>query len=69
MNKVTTRAEAMRAKLRIGACRDCGELYGFRPRARVLGLVYAGQYCKQCGSELELKRTTWGKRLIALVLT
>jgi len=53
---------------RIGKCSDCGELYAFRSSLWKLGQTYERVYCTRCGSELNLTRTTWGKRQSAIFL-
>lgn len=74
MNRLQTtlvkRSEAQ-PTLAIGKCADCGELYGWPGYGRgrwKLNQLYSGIHCPRCGSELELKRTTWGKRRAVLLL-
>jgi hypothetical protein len=53
--------------LSIGKCQDCGALYMWRS-GWALRTLFAEVWCDQCGSELYLVRTTWGKRKQALRL-
>jgi hypothetical protein len=58
------------APYRLGKCQDCGELYAWeRVACWRLRHVYAGIYCAQCGSELDLRRTRWGQRKALLLPT
>lgn len=56
------------APYRVGTCQDCGQLYAWeRVSCWRLRVVYPSVYCAQCGSELDLRRTTCGNRKALLL--
>jgi hypothetical protein len=63
-----SRPRADEAPYRLGSCQDCGQLYAWeRVACWRLRNVYAGVYCAQCGSELDLRTNEVGESQGALV--